>query len=69
MLQAASEASAAAVRRMLGRIATYPFTGSALLLVVFLLAIVADVAGRFGLIPFVIVLGFHLRSLRGRRSS
>lgn len=69
MLQPVSEASAAAVRRMLGRFATYRFTGSAVLLGLFLIAITADVAGRFGLIPFSLVLGLYLRSVRGRRTS
>jgi hypothetical protein len=69
MLQPASEASAAAVRRILGRIATYRFTGSAVLLVLFLVSITTDVAGRFGLIPFGVVLGLHLRRARGRRPS
>ena len=56
-------------RRMLRRIVTSPFTGSAMLLVLFLLSIITDVAGRFGVIPFGLMLAFHLRSVRGRGSS
>lgn len=56
------------LRRVFERLAAYPFTGSAVLLVLALLAIVTDVAARFGFIPFALMLAVHLRRVRGASS-
>lgn len=57
------------VRRVFERATTYPFTGSAVLLCLFLLALTTDAAGRWGLIPFGLLLAFHLRRVSRRGSS
>ena len=53
------------LREVCERVATFRFTGSALFLLLFLLAITTDAAGRFGLIPFALLLAVHLRRARG----